>query len=144
MPPKQYTLRRNFSVIVPNYETTIREIAYCNLGDKTLCETRFIPVWRSKGICKPHDMHIVMPSSSLSQGDRFGPKFFAEFVQLRGNFSQNFIPGDTFPLSATPFSLSTKRLAKTVWMVYNLRCHYTLNAHPALIHRRSRVSFDPH
>src|SRR3989339_1015236 len=144
MSPKQDTFRRNLSVIITYHKTTIREIAYRNPGDETLCKARFIPVRCSKGICKPHDMHIVMPPGSLSEGNGFWPEFFAEFIQSRGNFLKNFIPGDTFPLSASPLSLPAKRLAKTVGMVCNLRGHNTLNAHPALIHRRSWVSFDPH
>src|SRR3990172_7301927 len=120
MSPKQDTFRRNLSIIIPYHKTTIREIAYRNPGDETLCKTWFIPVRCSKGICKPHDMHIMMPSGSLPQGYRFRACLFAEFIQSRGNFTKNFIPGYAFPLSTAPLSLPTKRLFEKVLVFFYL------------------------
>ena len=52
----------------PHHKPAIGEITHRNPGDETLCKSWFIPVWRSKGVCKPHHMHIMMPSGSPSQG----------------------------------------------------------------------------
>ena len=140
VPPEKYAFGRRLSVIIADHEAAVGQVAYGYPRDKALREARLVPVRGAERVCEPYDVHVVVSSSALPDGDGFGARLFSYIVYFAGYLVQGVVPRKPLPPAFPPPLLPLERVFKAVGVVGYLRGLYPLDAHPPPAHGGFRVA----